>query len=124
MKNWKIKLSQLSPLKRDRLAYLLDRHTYVGFCTAGRVARGEYFDHDPTLFEIFKHVDGVSDHRAKLLSNMAMKYDGKKALEEIKEMHDAANAKFIACQWLYESLKDKVEEDEKWDVNYAAETCP
>lgn len=49
--------------QKDHLAWRLDRHTHVGFLTAGRIARGEFGDEE--IVDIFKRAE-MTPHRAKI----------------------------------------------------------
>lgn len=51
-------LSELTEMQKRRMAYLIDRHTYAGLITAGRIVRGEFdFDKNRSIREIFEALD-------------------------------------------------------------------
>lgn len=66
-----MKLSELSELRKQHLAWRLDTKTGMGFLTACRYARGEFGDLD--LVEIFKRA-GRSDHSAKIHARKVMDF--------------------------------------------------
>ena len=67
-----MKLSELTELKKQHLAWRLDHNTSCGYLTAISIAKGELGDLD--LIEIFKKFGGRSDHSAKILARKVMNF--------------------------------------------------
>lgn len=58
-----MKISELTDIQKQHLAWRLDHKTYCGLLTACRIAKGELGDDD--LVEVFKKAD-KSEHSAKI----------------------------------------------------------
>ena len=58
-----MKISELTDVQKQHLAWRLDAKTYCGYLTACRIARGELGDDD--LVTVFKKAD-KSEHSAKI----------------------------------------------------------
>lgn len=66
-----MKISELSDPQKEHLAWRLDHNTYVGYLTAGRIARGEMGDME--LEEVFMKAD-KSKRSAKILAKKVMEF--------------------------------------------------
>lgn len=68
-----MKISELNEDQKNHLAVMLDKKTYVGIITAGRIARGEMGDDE--ILEVFKKagkLPGVSRRYANLVESFVL----------------------------------------------------
>jgi hypothetical protein len=66
-----MRISELTEDQKSHLAWRLDRHTYVGFITAARIARGEFGDDE--IVDVFLKADCTS-HKAKILARKVINF--------------------------------------------------
>ena len=66
-----MKISELSDVQKQHLAWRLDAKTYCGYLTAGRIARGEFGDDD--LVDVFRKA-GKSEHSAKIYARKVINF--------------------------------------------------
>lgn len=64
-------ISELTYKQKCHLAWRLDNKTYVGYLTAGRIARGEYGD--IPINEVFLKAD-MTPHQAKIHAAKVVKF--------------------------------------------------
>lgn len=70
-RGYKVRISELSEMQKQHLAWRLDHKTYVGYITACRIARGEFGD--DTLLEVFTKA-GKSEHAAKIHARKVLNF--------------------------------------------------